>query len=383
MPIPDFLDLDTLRVIWWLLLGVLLMGFAIMDGFDMGVATLLPFVAKNDEERRIVINTVGPVWEGNQVWLILGAGAIFAAWPMVYAVAFSSFYIAMFVILLALILRPPAFKFRSKIESPTWRNAWDWILFISGFLPALLFGVAVGNVMQGIPFFIDDNMHMFYRGSFWELLNPFALGCGIISLAMMTQHGALYLGIKTKPPLQMQGVKIIHGTTLLILLTFSMIGLYSSTTMTGYKIATPLLENGPSNPLLKEVSLIAGYWGENYTLHSWMRIPPLLGYMGIVATWIYSMQERFKLAFVTNAVAMAGIIGTAGVSMYPFILPSSLDPKSSLTIWDASSSRLTLFVMLLATVIFLPIIVVYTRWVYKILSGKVTSQNLQDEENSY
>lgn len=383
MPIPTFLDLDTLRFIWWLLLGVLLMGFAIMDGFDMGVATLLPFVAKNDEERRLVINTVGPVWEGNQVWLILGAGAIFAAWPLVYAVAFSSLYIAMFVVLSALILRPVAFKFRSKMASAQWRNFWDWGLFISGFLPALLFGVAVGNVMQGIPFYINDDMQFFYLGSFWGLLNPFALACGLISAAMITQHGALYLGIKTSGEIQIRSLKIIHMTTLLVLITFSIIGMYSSSSLFGFKITSPFVDNGASNPLSKEVSMIVGYWGTNYGLHPWMCAAPFMGYLGIIIAWGCAMQEKLKVAFVANAISMAGIIGTAGVSMYPFILPSSHDPKSSLTVWDASSSRLTLFVMLLATIIFLPMVLCYTRWVYKVLKGKVTHQEIQDEPNSY
>ena len=148
----ELIGFDVLRVIWWLLLGVLLTGFALTDGFDMGVGALIPFVGKSDAERRVAINTVGPVWEGNQVWFILGGGAIFAAWPPLYAVSFSGFYLAMFVILAALILRPVGFKYRSKRDSATWRNAWDWALFVGGAVPALIFGVAMGNVLQGVPF---------------------------------------------------------------------------------------------------------------------------------------------------------------------------------------------------------------------------------------
>ena len=185
-----FLDYQTLRVIWWLLLGVLLIGFAVMDGFDLGVGTLLPFVAKTDEERRLVLNTIGPVWEGNQVWLVLGGGAIFAAWPPLYAVSFSGFYLAMFLILFALILRPVGFKYRGKMPSQRWRNNWDRHLFIGGFIPALIMGVAVGNVLLGVPFAIDDTARISYEGHLIGLLTPFALLAGLVSVAMLVAHGA-------------------------------------------------------------------------------------------------------------------------------------------------------------------------------------------------
>ncbi len=191
MILHTLIDYETLRVIWWGLLGVLLIGFAVTDGFDLGTGTLLPFVAKTDTERRVVINAVGPVWEGNQVWLIVGGGAIFAAWPPLYAVSFSGFYLAMFAVVFALILRPVAFKYRSKRENPAWRTSWDWALFIGGFVPALIFGVAVGNVLQGVPFRLENDLRIFYEGTtLFELLNPFALLCGLLSVAMLIMHGA-------------------------------------------------------------------------------------------------------------------------------------------------------------------------------------------------
>ena len=191
------LDYATLRLIWWLLLGILLIGFAVMDGFDLGVATLLPAVARTDEERRIVLNVIGPVWEGNQVWLILGGGAIFAAFPPLYAVSFSGFYIAMFLILVALILRPVGFKFRSKVPDPRWRAVWDWALFASGLVPSLVFGVAMGNVLLGVPFHFDDTLRVYYEGGLFGLLTPFALLCGLVSVAMLLMHGAGMLAMKT------------------------------------------------------------------------------------------------------------------------------------------------------------------------------------------
>jgi len=192
------LDYGTLRVIWWLLLGVLLVGFAVMDGFDLGVGMLLPIVGRTNIERRVIINTIAPVWEGNQVWIILGAGALFAAWPAVYALAFSGFYFAMLLVLAGLILRPVGFKYRSKIESETWRTVWDTALFLGGFIPAFIFGVALGNILQGTPFHFDITLRAFYTGSFWGLLNPFAILCGLVSVFMLAMHGGALSGGKDR-----------------------------------------------------------------------------------------------------------------------------------------------------------------------------------------
>ena len=212
--IPILLSYTVLRVIWWALLGILLIGFAIMDGFDLGVAMLLPFVAKRDIDRRIVINSVAATWEGNQVWLVLGAGAIFAAWPTLYAVAFSGFYLAMMLVLFPLIMRPVGFKFRSKIADRRWRQFWDWTLFVSGFVPVLVFGVAIGNVLQGAPFYFDTDMRMFYTGSFLQLLNPFALLCGLTSVAMLAMHGGLYLAIKCSDEIRTRAIHFATKATL-------------------------------------------------------------------------------------------------------------------------------------------------------------------------
>ena len=198
MTLHQLIDYETLRVIWWLLLGVLLIGFAVMDGFDLGTQTLLPFVARTDIERRVVINAVGPVWEGNQVWFILGGGAIFAAWPALYALSFSGFYLAMFLVLMALILRPVAFKYRSKKEDPVWRARWDWALFIGSAVPALIFGVAVGNTLRGVPFHFTPDLRPIYEGTLFGLLNPAALYCGIVSVAMIVMHGAAWLTFKAE-----------------------------------------------------------------------------------------------------------------------------------------------------------------------------------------
>src|SRR6478752_1344598 len=360
MILHELIDYETLRLIWWLLLGVLLIGFAVTDGFDLGVGMLLPFVGKTDTERRIAINTIGPVWEGNQVWLILGGGAVFAAWPPLYAVSFSGFYLAMFAILLALILRPVGFKYRSKRESAAWRNGWDWALFIGGFVPSLIFGVAVGNVLQGVPFRFSDDMHIFYEGSFFGLLNPYALLCGLLSVAMLVMHGAAWLQLKATGPVADRARSYGSRAALAVIVLFALGGLFLWAAVEGYRITSEINTMGPSNPLLKTVERQAGVWFANYAAHPWMLLAPILGFAGALAAWGAMRARREIAGLLFSKLSIFGIISTVGVSMFPFILPSSLDPRASLTVWDASSSHMTLFIMLVATVIFLPIILAYT-----------------------
>ncbi|MBY5378199.1 cytochrome d ubiquinol oxidase subunit II (plasmid) [Rhizobium leguminosarum] len=381
MILHELIDYETLRVIWWLLLGVLLIAFATTGGFDLGVGTLLPFVARTDTERRVAINTIGATWEGNQVWLILGGGAIFAAWPPLYAVSFSGFYLAMFAILFALILRPVGFKYRSKRESANWRNGWDWALFIGGFVPSLIFGVAVGNVLQGVPFRFADDMRIFYEGSFFALLNPYALLCGLLSLAMLTMHGAAWLVLKSSGPVAERARSYGSIAALAVILLFALGGLFLWIGDGGYRITSDISPIGPSNPLLKTVALEKGAWLTNYTAHAWMIVAPVLGFAGAALAFIAMRARREVMTLLFSKVAIFGIISTVGLSMFPFILPSSLDPRSSLTVWDASSSHMTLFIMLVVTVIFLPIILAYTAWVYKVLWGKVDEKSVTDKNS--
>ncbi|MCC2613034.1 cytochrome d ubiquinol oxidase subunit II [Neorhizobium petrolearium] len=379
MILHDLIDYETLRIIWWLLLGVLLIGFAVMDGFDLGTASLLPFVARTDVERRVVINAVGPVWEGNQVWLILGGGAIFAAWPPLYAVSFSGFYLAMFAILFALILRPVGFKYRSKRESAAWRSAWDWALFIGGFVPALVMGVAVGNVLQGVPFHFDGDFRIYYEGTtLFELLNPFGLLCGLLSVAMLLMHGAAWLVLKSEGPVAERARGYGSIAAMATIALFAIGGLWLWLGIDGYRITSEIVTTGPSNPLGKTAEQAPGVWFENYAAHGWMMIAPALGFLGAAGGLVFMRGRREILTILSTAVSILGIISTVGLSMFPFILPSSVDPRSSLTVWDASSSHLTLFIMLVVTVIFVPIIVAYTAWVYRVLWGKVDEKEIRD-----
>lgn len=378
------LDYATLRLIWWGLLGVLLIAFALTDGFDLGVGALLPFVARTDEERRAVINTIGATWEGNQVWFILGGGAIFAAWPFVYAVSFSGFYLAMFLVLSALILRPVAFKYRSKRTDGRWRAFWDWGLFVGGFVPALVFGVAVGNVLLGAPFRLNSDLRIFYDGSLLGLFTPFSLICGLLSVTMLVLHGAAWLGLKAeRGPIGERARRIGTVAALLSLALFAVGGLYVAFGPIGFRITGALDVQGFSNPLRTTVEAAPGAWLDNYGRYPWMLIAPALGFLGTVAALVGLWRRSEPLAFGGSSAATTGIIATAGLSMFPFILPSSIDPQSSLTVWNASSSHLTLFIMLIVTVIFLPLILLYTAWVYKVLWGRSTVEALRTNPDLY
>lgn len=378
------LDYETLRLIWWMLLGVLLIGFALTDGYDLGVATLMPFIGKTDEERRMVINSIAPTWEGHQVWFILGGGAIFAAWPFVYAVSFSGFYLAMFLVLSALILRPVAFKYRSKHAEARWRARWDWALFVGGAVPALVFGVAVGNVLVGAPFRLDGDLRSFYEGSLLGLFTPFTLLSGILSVAMVVLHGAGWLAVKIEPgPVMDRARKFASYAAIVAILLFAIGGFMVAYGDMGFRIVGQLDPNGPSNPLFVETARAPGAWMENYGKYGWMVIAPLLGFAGPLLALFAMRRRKHSLFLAGSSAATIGIISTVGLSMFPFILPSSLDPQSSLTVWNASSSHLTLFIMLVVTLIFLPIVLAYTAWVFKILFGRVTINDVRTNPDFY
>lgn len=381
----DFLfDYTTLRLIWWVLLGVLLIAFAVTGGFDLGVGALLPFVARTDTERRVAINTVGPVWEGNQVWFIVGGGVIFAAWPALYAVSFSGFYLAMFLVLFALILRPVGFKYRSKRESARWRNSWDWALFVGGAVPALIFGVAVGNTLQGVPFHFTDDLRPIYEGSLLGLLNPPGLFCGLVSLAMILMHGAAWLAFKAEGTVADRaaafGPKAAFAASGLFALGGLLVhaGLFG-----GYEVTSAIAWDGPSNPLYKTVVENDAAWLRNFQAHPLLWLVPLLG---VAAPLLAALGFRARMAgltFLTSQLAIVCIIATVGLAMFPFVLPSSSNPGHSLMVFDATSSRLTLRNMLVVTALLLPLILVYTAWVYKVLWGKVSEKDVTGDGHAY
>jgi cytochrome bd ubiquinol oxidase subunit II len=374
-------DYEMLRLIWWALLGILLIGFVVMDGFDFGSAALLPFVARTDIERRIVINTMGPVWEGNQVWFILGGGAIFAAWPALYAASFSGFYLAMFLILLALIVRPVSFKFRSKLEAKRWRATWDWGLFVSGVVPPLVFGVAFGNLFEGVPFHFDQDLRFHSTITLLSLLNPFALLVGLVSLAMMVVHGACWLNMKTDGPVKARANAVIPYAALVYAILFGIAGWWVGE-LRGYEITGLIAHNGPSNPLAKSVIRLDGGWFGNFRYYPLLWLAPSLAYVAAILAIV--MRPAPLMSFLLSALIPASTIATAGFALFPFLLPSSTLPNDSLTVWDASSSKLTLEIMLGTVVLMLPIVLLYTSWVFRVFRGPVKADAIMaDSKTSY
>ncbi|MBO9662160.1 cytochrome d ubiquinol oxidase subunit II [Dokdonella sp.] len=374
-------DYETLRVIWWVLLGALLIGFAVTDGFDLGIAALLRVLGRDDAERRAVLETVESVWEGNQVWLILGAGAIFAAWPLLYAAAFSGFYFAMLLTLLALIVRPVGFNFRNKFADPRWRGFWDWLLTVHGFVPALVFGVAFGNLFLGVPLRYDQTLRLTYDGGFFDLLRPFPLLVGLVSVAMILLHGAAWVALKSDDVVLARAERAVRVLAPTFVLLYLAAGLWLYFGVTGYALQGNLYD-GPSNPLAKTV-VQQGNWLVDSPLGGWAVLAAILALVAALTAAFLTGRRRHLPAFVASSIAVAGTIASAGLALFPFLLPSSLDPRSSLTVWDASSSRTTLGLMLLATVILLPLVMAYTAWVYHVLRGRVSLEHVRRTHSLY
>lgn len=377
------LDYMTLRFIWWAILGVLLVGFAIMDGFDLGVAMLHPFVARTDVERRVSINAIGPVWEGNQVWFILGGGAVFAAWPPLYSASFSGFYLAMLLVLIGFILRPVAISFRGKSDHPLWRAVWDWLFFVSGLVPSLLFGVAFGNLLLGVPFHFDQSLRFVYEGGFTTLLRPFPLLCGVVSVFMILTQGAAWLAGKSEGAVSVRARRIGALAALMLVALFLGAGLWVATGVEGYRIESAVDFSGPSNPFGKNVLRGAGDWLLNYARHPVTALAPLAGLLGALLAAVLLAAGARRAALFASSVATAGVVTTAGFGLFPFLLPSSSHPGESLTVWDASSSQGTLGLMLIAVIVFLPIILAYTSWVYYVLRGPVTEAGIEKGDDYY
>jgi len=378
--VPDY---ETLRLIWWLILGTLLIGFAIMDGFDLGIGATFRFLGRTDEERRALLESIEPVWEGNQVWFILAGGAVFAAWPLLYAASFSGLYLAMFVLLLALILRPVGFVFRNKIPDPRWRNAWDWALLIGGAVPALLFGVAFGNLFLGLPFHFDELQRPVFTGGFFGLLHPFALLAGVVSLSMLIMHGSVYAALKVGEPMSGRAAALGRVAALVYAICFIAAGMWVASAIAGHQIVSQANVLGPSNPMTKHVAVIQGAWLGNYRAHGILWLAPAIALLAAGVTWGLLGARRPGVAFVSSCLTLAGTILTAGLALFPFLMPSSAQPDQGLTVWDASSSAPTLFLMLVIVAVFLPVVLAYTAWVFRVLRGRITLEEIRRHAGRY
>ena len=374
---------ETLRLIWWLILGVLLMGFAITDGFDLGVGASFTFLGRTDAERRALLSSVEPIWEGNQVWFILGGGSAFAAWPLLYATSFSGLYLAMFLVLIAFILRPVGFAYRDKLTDDRWRSGWDIALTLGGAIPALLFGVAFGNLFLGVPFHFDAMQRPVVTGSFFSLLHPFALLCGVISLSMLVLHGNAYVSLKVGEPMAARARRVGRVASVIFLLAFLGAGFWVCFSLGGFEVSSAMDHGGPSDPTRKTVAIVTGAWLNNFRAWPWMWAAPLCAVGGALGAHLALHAQRAAAAFMASVLVQGSTILTGGFALFPFLLPSSTFPNQSLTVWDASSSSKTLLIMFVSVSVFLPIILAYTSWVFRVLRGRVTLENTHDHGGGY
>jgi len=329
-----------LNLIWFLLVAVLIIGYAVLDGFDLGVGVLHLFT-KDEKEKRININAVGPVWDGNEVWLLTGGGALFAAFPIVYATVFSGFYIALMLLLVALILRAVSMEFRGKVESASWKKFWDLSFGIGSLLPAILFGVAVGNILRGIPL----NENGLFTGNFFTLLNPYAILVGVLSLSLFTMHGAIYLTMKS------EGEQKERISNLVPKLWITYVVIYFIVTLYSIFEAKFLFEGILGNPL---------FW---------------ILFLALIASIVYIpvavKSQKSGLAFLSSSITISSMIGLMGISLFPRLVPSSINLAYSLDIYNASSTERTLWTMLIIALIGMPFVIGYTIFIYRIFKGKV------------
>jgi cytochrome d ubiquinol oxidase subunit II len=320
-----------LQAVWFLLITILFTGFFILEGFDYGVGILLPFLGKNDKERRMIINAIGPFWDGNEVWIITAGGAIFAAFPEWYATLFSGFYLALAFILLGLIMRGVGFEFRSKHDNPLWRKTWDWLIFTGSLIPALLWGVAIANLLRGLP--IDENFT--FVGTFWDLLNPYSLISGLAFLSLFILHGAIFLSLKVQGKIMDRAVataKRLWVPTLVLVLAAGGMALLGT-------------------DMIGRLGVLAGIF-------------PLVAGLGILTAGMYVGRRQFGSAFIGTVISIVFSTVTIFRGLFPRVMVSSLDPDWSLTITNASSSEYTLRVMSIVALIFVPIVLLYQGWTY-------------------
>jgi len=368
----------VLKVIWWLLLGVLLMGIGVMVGQDMGIGTSLRYLGRTDNERRAILNMIGPHWDGNQVWFILGGGAIFAAFPTVYATLFSGLYIVMLLLLWSMIIRPLGFEYRSKLDSPKWRGRWDWALFVSGFVPMLVFGTAVGNALSGFPFRFNDIMQSFYPHGFGfiSLFNPFSvIICGLMAVALSLFQAGAMVSLRSEGAILERAKRQMKWSGVAAMIIFTAGGIWLSQ-LNGFAPGAGTDPGMPANPLASTAIMSHGAWLHNYFAYPVLFIVPILTYAGILAALWFSSRNRPTLAWWSGALAWVATLGTLGAAMFPMIAPSYAAVDQSLTVWNASSSLTTLGWMLGCALVFVPLIFFYTGWAFRVMRGTVSADDV-------
>lgn len=378
-------DYLFLKVAWWLIIGAVLIVYASTAGFDAGVTMYMPFL-RSEDDRRVVLNTSAPTWDGNLTWLVFAGGGLFVVWPSVYSTAFSGMYAAMLCILFSFFLRPPGYEYRNKLNNATWRKCWDWALFISGVVPVFVFGVAFGNCFLGYPFHFNPNtFREFWTGNFWDLLSPYALLSGAVSVLMVLMHGSVYLQRRTEGHLRKLALKVHLTTAILLLIAFTVSGLLLMYKIIGYQLissaAVPTLQ-----PLDNVVKSGVGYWIQTYDQYPWKYLAPVIAYAGIIESIWAACYGWVTTAFWASCFAIGGIVGTAGATLFPFLMPSSTNPNESFTVWNVASSQYALNVMLYIGVVLLLVIVGYKIFAYSTIWSKkptLTAEDIKKDEHSF
>jgi cytochrome d ubiquinol oxidase subunit II len=374
----------ALKLAWAVLLGVLLTGLGTMVGMDMGVGAMLRFVGKTDAERRTALNIIGPHWDGNQVWFILGGGAIFAAFPTLYATSFSVFYVVMILLLFSMIMRPVAFEYRSKVDGTKWRGTWDWAFLISGAVPMIVYGAAFGNVMQGVGFHYSWTGQYFQDESFLTyLINPFAVMCGVLSLCLALHQGGTMLMLRSEQPIYGRARAFAIGGALVAAVLFAVGGIVIAHRY-GYVFTSPVDPAMPPTPLNgPTVAQTHGAWMNNYHAHPILWLFPALGLLGMLGGAAMAALRQPVIGWWLGAVAWLGVIFTTGAAMFPFLMPSSTNPDQSLTVWNASGSQYNLGWMLFFALVFTPIIIAYTSWCFYVMRGKLKTSDIAKNPHGY
>jgi len=339
------------QIIWFVLWAVLWAVYFMLDGFDFGIAMIQPLVAENDAERRVVLNSIGPVWDGNEVWLITAGGATFAAFPTTYALMFSYLYTALLLVLFALIVRGVAIDFRGKVDSPAWKSAWDKAFVVSSFLPSLLFGVAFGNIFRGLPMDAAG-----YHGSLFSLLNPYGLLTGVLFVLLFAVHGGLWLSIRTK------GAIMNRSRAVAMKLWFPLVAI-AVVFLGATAVSTRLYDNYVAMPLLFTV--------------------PAIAVVSLLAVGHFTKRDQTVKAFAASCLTIVMVTFTGVIGLFPSLIPSSIDPKYNLTIFNSSSSIYTLKIMTVVALIFVPIVIAYQIWTYRIFSERLSAEEIVQDEHAY
>lgn len=373
------IDYAVLKIIWWVLIGLILILYATTAGYDLGITIILPFL-KSEKHKRLVLNISGPTWDGNQTWIVFAGGGLFVVWPVLYSLSFSGFYAAILMILWPFFLRPLGYDYRGKIDNPMWRTFWDWGLFVSALLPVFIFGVVFGNLLQGVPFhFNPRTMEEIYTGNFGELMNPFGILCGLVSTSMIIMHGAAYIARRGTKDLKALARRIQFILSWITLILFAFSGWWLVNKVSGFSLieqpAQPTL-----HPLDNVVSQQLGAWTAHYSVAPWKYYPVVIALVALVVSMVFNRMGRMRTAFWASVFTLGGIVATAGATMFPFIMPSSTNMNESLTVWNAVSSQYALNIMFYVGGALLVIILIYKIFAFRM--GWHNKETLDEDDLS-